>query len=168
MSAEKGSGWVSESREDSNLPQFTTLWRFSMNSLVMYEKNPLDLIESFFNDDDWLAPGFRTPEVDVSEENDKYMVEADLPGLTEKDIKVEVKNGQLVLSTSKNENSEEKNKKGHWIRRERREFQFVRNFTLPEDVETNGIEAHFKNGVLQVVMPKKPEAAPKAIEVKIE
>ncbi len=111
-------------------------------------------------------PRFRTPAIDVYEEGDKYMLEADLPGLTEKDIKLEVRNGQLALSTSKNEKSEEKSKKG-WIRRERREFRFVRSLTLPEDVDANGIEAHFKNGVLQVIMPKKPEAAPKTIEVKI-
>ncbi len=86
------------------------------------------------------------------------MLEADLPGLNEKDIKLEVRNGQLTFSTSKNEKSEEKSKKDRWIRKERREFQFVRSFTLPEDVDANGIEAHFKNGVLQVVMPKKPEA----------
>jgi len=137
-----------------------------MNSLVMYENNPFDLMERFFNDDEWLMPKFRTPAIDVYEEGDKYMLEADLPGLTEKDIKLEVRNGQLTFSTSKNEKSEEKSKKG-WIRRERREFQFVRSFTLPEDADANGIEAHFKNGVLQVVMPKKPEAAPKTIEVKI-
>ncbi|MEN6296780.1 MAG: Hsp20/alpha crystallin family protein [Rectinema sp.] len=138
-----------------------------MNSLVMYENNPFDLMERFFNDDEWLMPGFRTPEIDVYEEGDKYMLEADLPGLNEKDIKLEVRNGQLTFSTLKNEKSEEKSKKDRWIRKERREFQFVRSFTLPEDVDANGIEAHFKNGVLQVVMPKKPEAAPKTIEVKI-
>jgi HSP20 family protein len=138
-----------------------------MNSLVLYDNNPFDLMERFFNDDDWFfTPKFRTPAIDVYEEGDKYMLEAELPGLTEKDIKLEVRGGQLTLSTSKNEKSEEKSKKG-WIRRERREFRFVRSFTLPEDVDAQAIEAHFKNGVLQVVMPKKPEAAPKTIEVKI-
>ncbi len=136
-----------------------------MNSLVLYENNPFELMERFF-DDDWFMPKFRIPAIDVYEEGDKYMLEADLPGLTEKDIKLEVRNGQLTLSTSKNEKSEEKSKKG-WIRRERRAFRFVRSFTLPEDVDAKSIEAHFKNGVLQVVMPKKPEAAPKTIEVKI-
>lgn len=138
-----------------------------MNSLVMYENNPFDLMERFFNDDEWLMPRFRTPEIDVYEEGDKYMLEADLPGMNEKDIKLEVRNGQLTFSTAKSEKSEEKSRKEHWIRKERREFQFVRSFTLPEDVDATGIEAHFKNGVLQVVMPKKPEAAPKTIEVKI-
>lgn len=138
-----------------------------MNSLVLYDNNPFDLIEKFF-DDDWLAPRFRTPAIDVYEENDKYMLEAELPGLTDKDIKIEVRNGQLTLSTAKSEKTEEKSKKGRWIRKERREFRFARNFTLPEDVDANAIEAHFKNGVLQIVMPKKPEAAPKAIEVKID
>ena len=138
-----------------------------MNNLVLYDKSPFDLIEILFNNDDWLMPSFRTPAIDVYEEGDKYTIEADLPGLTEKDIKLEVRNGQLILSTAKREKSEEKSKKGRWIRRERREYQFQRSFTLPEEVDPEKIEAHFKNGVLQVVLPKKPEAAPKSIEVKI-
>ncbi len=137
-----------------------------MNSLVLYENNPFDLIDRFFSDDEWLMPRFRTPAIDVYDDGDKYMLEAELPGLTEKDIKLEVHNGQLTLSTAKSERSEEK-KKGRWIRRERREFRFARSFTLPDDVEAEKIEARFRNGVLQVSMPKKPEAAPKTIEVKI-
>jgi len=66
-----------------------------MNSLVLYDNNPFDLIEKFF-DDDWLAPRFRTPAIDVYEEGDKYMLEAELPGLSDKDIKLEVRNGQLT------------------------------------------------------------------------
>jgi len=92
------------------------------------------------------------------------------PRVERKDIKLEVRGGQLTLSTAKSEKSEdksEKSKKG-WIRRERRDFRFVRTFSLPDDVDTHAIEAHFKNGVLQVTIPKKPEAAPKAIEVKID
>jgi len=137
-----------------------------MNSLVLYDNNPFDLIDRFFSDDDWLMPRFRTPAIDVYDDGDKYMLEAELPGLTDKDIKIEVRNGQLILSTARSEKSEEK-KKGRWIRRERREFRFSRSFTLPEDVDAEKIEAHFKNGVLQVSLPKKPEAAPKTIEVKI-
>ena len=138
-----------------------------MNNLVLYDKSPFDLIESFFNNEDWLTQSFRTPAIDVYEEGDKYTIEADLPGLTEKDIKLEVRNGQLMLATAKREKSEEKSKKGRWIRRERREYQFQRSFTLPEEVDPEKIEAHFKNGVLEVVLPKKPEAAPKSIEVKV-
>ncbi len=138
-----------------------------MNSLVLYENNPFDLFEKFFSDDVWLTPRHRTPEIDVYEENNNYVLEADLPGLTEKDIKLEVRNGELTFSTAKTEKSEEQSKKGRWIRRERREFQFARSFTLPEDVDENGIQATFKNGVLQVIMPKKPESTPKTIEVKI-
>jgi HSP20 family protein len=65
------------------------------------------------------------------------------------------------------EKKEEKSRKGRWIRKERREFQFARSFQLPEDVEVNEIQATFKNGVLQISMPKKPESAPKTIEVKV-
>lgn len=138
-----------------------------MNSMVLYKNNPFDLIDQFFSDDEWLTPRFRMPEIDVYEEENRYMLEADLPGLTEKDIKLEVRNGELTFSTAKMEKKEEKSRKGRWIRKERREFQFARSFQLPEDVEVNEIQATFKNGVLQISMPKKPESAPKTIEVKV-
>lgn len=165
MGAEKGPGRAQGSREDTTRRTHHQYRRYSMNSLVLYENNPFDLIERFF-DDDWMMPRFRSPAIDVYEEGDKYVLEAELPGLTDKDIKLEVHQGQLVLSTAKKEQKEE-SRKGRWLRRERREFRFARSFTLPEDVDVSRIEAKFRNGVLEVQLPKKPEAAPRAIEVKI-
>jgi HSP20 family protein len=106
----------------------------------------------------------RYPTVDVREEKDGYVLEADLPGLTEKDIELKVENNFLSISSSKKEEREEK--KNSYIMRERKGYAFARSFVLPDDVNANDIKAEFKNGVLTVKLAKNPEAQPKKIEVK--
>jgi HSP20 family protein len=118
-----------------------------------------------FSGDEFLSPQFRTPFIDVLEEDDRYVVEAELPGLSEKDIKLELKDSTLFLSTAKSENKEEKNEKGRWLRRERREFQFSRSLALPEDVDVEKIEAKFRDGLLTIALPKKPESSPRIVPV---
>jgi HSP20 family molecular chaperone IbpA len=98
-----------------------------MNNLTLYGNNPFDLIDRFFSNDDLFYTGFRTPAVDISEEDNRYLIEAELPGLSEKDVKLELKDGILYLSTAKKESKEEKSAKNRWLRRERREFQFSRS-----------------------------------------
>ncbi len=104
------------------------------------------------------------PKVDVREEKDGYVLEADLPGLSEKDIEVRVENNLLTISSSKKEEKEEK--KNGYLMRERKAYSFTRSFTLPEDVSRENIAAQFKNGVLTLTLAKNPEAQPKKIEIK--
>jgi len=136
-----------------------------MKNLSLYGTNPFDLIDQMFSGDEFLSPQFRTPFIDVLEEDDRYVVEAELPGLSEKDIKLELKDSTLFLSTAKSENKEEKNEKGRWLRRERREFQFSRSLALPEDVDVEKIEAKFRDGLLTIALPKKPESSPRIVPV---
>lgn len=86
--------------------------------------------------------------------------------MDEKDIEVKVANGGLTIKGEKQEEKEEK-KKDYYLH-ERRFGSFERCFAIPEDVDADKIEAHFKKGVLTVTLPKKPEAqkAEKKIEVK--
>jgi HSP20 family protein len=104
--------------------------------------------------------------VDVREKDGRYLIEAELPGISEKDLKLELKNGLLTLSTEKQEESKEKDEAGTWIRRERRESFFSRSFELPEDADGEKIEASFKDGLLTVELPKKPEATSRVVPVK--
>jgi HSP20 family protein len=143
------------------------VWRFIMKDLTLYRSNPFDLIDSMFGTDDFFAPQFRSPVVDVTEDENKYTIEAELPGLSEKDIKLELKNGVLSLSTAKDESKEEKNDKNRWVRKERREFRFSRSFELPEDVDAEKIEAKFRDGLLTVELPRKPESAARLVPVKV-
>ncbi len=122
-------------------------------------------LDSFFTGPDMMT---RMPKVDVKETKNSYVVEAELPGLTDKDVEVKVENGNLFISTVKEEKKEEKkdDKDGKYLIRERRSFSFSRNFSLPEDADINSIEATFRNGVLKINISKKPEKKPKSIKIK--
>jgi HSP20 family protein len=103
------------------------------------------------------------PAVDVEEEEDRYVIRADLPGLEEKDIDVRVVDGVLVLSGKREVSREEK--PGNLSYAERRYGSFCRQFTLGSSVDQNGIEATYKNGVLTVGLPKRQETKPRQIPV---
>ena len=120
------------------------------------------LMDNFFTDTPvWNA---RTPAVDVREAEDEYLMEAELPGLTDKDIELNIEDNILTLSSKKEQNKEEK-KNGYLIR-ERRKHEFARTFVLPKDVDREKIKGEFKDGLLVVSIPKKPEAKPRKIDVK--
>ena len=106
------------------------------------------------------------PPVDVVETDTAYELTADLPGINEKNIEVKLTQGGLTIKGEKQEEKEEK-KKDYYLR-ERHVGSFERHFALPEGVDTDKIEASFKNGVLTVRLAKKPEAVKpeKKIEVK--
>lgn len=138
-----------------------------MNQLTLYGTNPFDLIDRVFGDDSFFTPGMRTPLVDVSEDKEAYRIEAELPGLNEKDISLEIREGALVLSSSGDKNRETAGEGGRYLRRERSSYRFTRNFELPEDVDVEKIEAKFRDGLLSISLPKKPEAAPRIVPVKV-
>ncbi len=106
------------------------------------------------------------PTVDIVEKNDAYEVMAELPGMEEKDIDVKLANSVLTIRGEKQEEKEEKRKDYHL--HERRFGSFERSFAVPEGVDTDKIEANFKNGILTLRLPKRPEAikCEKKIEVK--
>jgi len=106
------------------------------------------------------------PTVDILEKNDAYEVKAELPGMDEKNVEVKLANGALTIRGEKQEEKEEKKEDYHL--HERRSGSFERRFAVPEGVDTDKIEASFKNGILTVRLPKKPEAMKpeKKIEVK--
>jgi len=122
------------------------------------------MLDSFF--DDVPVWNSRVPSVDIREEADKYILEAELPGLTEKDIEVKVENNLLTISSKKEENKEEK--KNGYLLRVRRSSSFSRSFVLPKDTNKEEIHAVFKNGVLTLNLGKNPEAKPKNIAIKVQ
>ena len=142
-----------------------------MRSLITYRPALANIdrwFDSFF--EDFARPvagrlvGGRWPAVDVRETEAGYHLEADLPGLTEKDFEVKV-DGNLLTIASKQED-EQKTERDGYVVRERRAHSFSRSFVLPKEAETEGIDASFKNGVLTLEIPKAVAAQPKQIEVK--
>jgi HSP20 family protein len=106
------------------------------------------------------------PAVDIVEKADAFEITADLPGLDEKDIEVQLVNGNLTIKGEKKEEKEEK--KQDYYLKERRFGSFQRSFGVPEDVDADKIAANFNKGVLTIKLPKKAEAQKpsKKIEVK--
>ena len=138
-------------------------------NLVRYNPNSLDLLDnvSHWFDDFLSTPTLRgnaTPAVDVRETDAEFLMEVELPGLTEKDVEVKLENTLLTISSTKDEKKEEK--KNGYVMRERRQSRFSRSFVLPEGIDSEKIAAEFKNGVLNLTFPKAPAAKPKTIEVK--
>ncbi len=104
------------------------------------------------------------PAVDIHEEARQFVVRADLPGVNPKDIEITADNGVLSLRGSRD--FEQKSDDGHYSRIERVSGKFVRTFSLPENVQTDAIKAQFKDGVLELTIPKIAKPEPRRIEVK--
>jgi HSP20 family protein len=107
-----------------------------------------------------------SPLVDITEDDHEYLFKADLPEMKKDDVKVTIENGILYISGERRAEKEEKKRKFH--RLERFFGTFERTFTVPEDADPTKIRAEFRDGVLQVHLPKRPMPKPKAIEVKVQ
>jgi HSP20 family protein len=105
------------------------------------------------------------PAVDVQETDGEYLIKADLPDVKKEDVHVELQDGMLCLRGERRQEKEEKGKKFHRI--ERAYGQFERRLALPSEVDSQKVAAEFKNGVLNVHLPKSAHAKPRAIEVKV-
>ena len=106
------------------------------------------------------------PAVDVLENKDSYVIRAELPGMKREDINLEVKDGTLTLT---GERKSEKPAEGIEYRHvERVNAKFWRSFNLPETVKHDGIEATYKDGVLEVRVPKAEEVKPRQIAISVQ
>lgn len=106
-----------------------------------------------------------TPAVDVQETDAEYLVKADLPAVKKEDVKVEIQDGMLSVSGERQQEKEEKGKRFHRV--ERAYGRFERRLTLPAEVDQKKIAAEFKDGVLQVHLPKSPAGRPQGIDIKV-
>ncbi|MFC1808759.1 Hsp20/alpha crystallin family protein [Candidatus Omnitrophota bacterium] len=107
-----------------------------------------------------------TPAVDVYDSKDNVLVKADLPGLKKEDIDVTIKDNTLIIKGEKKYDSEVKD--DGYIRTERFCGSFHRAIALPADVDSNKAKAEYKNGTLELTLPKREEAKPKQITVDIK
>lgn len=105
------------------------------------------------------------PAIDVQETDKEYLVKADLPEVQKDDIKVGIEDSVLTVQGERKQEKEEKNKKFHRI--ERSYGKFVRRFTVPLGIDESKVSAEFKDGVLNVRLPKSATTKPHAVEVKV-
>jgi HSP20 family protein len=106
------------------------------------------------------------PQVDIYEDQDGIRLHADVPGVDQKDLDVKVENRMLTLRGERKLAQEEKKENYHRI--ERSYGAFTRSFMLPEYADADKVEAAFKNGVLEVKIPKREEKRPKQIKVEVK
>jgi len=132
------------------------------------EQNPLsDWIDDFFSDDFFPMRSLRhdTFKVDVKEENNAYLIEADMPGVKKDEVHLEFHDGYLSISIQKEEAKEEEENK-QYVHRERRQCSMHRSLYLG-DLDSDKIEASLKDGILTVKAPKAVQVETKrSIEVK--
>lgn len=115
-------------------------------------------------DDEDLVSGAWVPAVDVAETQEKILVRAEVPGVRQEDIAIEFENGLLTL---KGERKLEKTEGTTWHRVERVYGNFSRTFTLPRTVDPERIAASYRDGILEIEVPKKEEAKPKHIRIAV-
>jgi HSP20 family protein len=104
-----------------------------------------------------------SPAVDVAETEDALIVRAELPGLKREDIDIELSGETLTLRGERKFESEER--KDHFVRIERRYGKFSRSFTLATPVQTDRVAASYRDGVLEIVLPKSEETKPRKVQV---
>ncbi len=105
------------------------------------------------------------PAVDIHEEKDRYVVKAELPGMKQDDIKVTITDNLLTLSGERKYEHKEDDKGYHRV--ECSYGKFYRSFRLPGDVDSNKIKAEYRDGILEISIPKSERAKPKEIKVKV-
>lgn len=145
-----------------------------MSALIRYEAPATlsDIVESvfsngFFNRCDRELPLTNYPSVDIVEEKDVFRINADLPGMDKNAIKVEVEKGVLSISGEKKVDKMEKDK-NHYYHFERSYGAFNRSFKLPENVDSEHVDAKYANGVLELTLKKIELAKPKSVEIRVE
>jgi HSP20 family protein len=124
-------------------------------------ENELDrLLNAVFSEAPvWNA---RQPAVNVVEEDDGYLLEAELPGMSDADVDVQVEDNLLTINAAREEGTDNERR---YLIRERGGREYRRSFVLPKDADRANIEARFKNGILYLDIKKLPEAKPRQIEI---
>jgi HSP20 family protein len=115
---------------------------------------------------DLLPDGEWCPRVDIGESEKCFLIKAEIPGVRKEDVKVSVDSGVLTIEGERHERREEKGWRFH--RMERSDGAFLRSFTLPSNVDTAGLKAHFHDGMLDVEIPKTAAAPSTAVSVPVD
>lgn len=142
------------------------------NELGLFNNQRLDFwpqsfLSNIFDGSFWDNFGFGGFNVDVKENADAYIIDAEMPGLSKEDIAIDINGHMLTISAQLNENNEQKDENGRYLRRERHTGSFKRSFSL-EDVNTEEINAEMENGVLTIRCPKKTPSVPNSRRVQIQ
>lgn len=124
--------------------------------MMIPRKNDFDLWDDAFGDVFFHNHESKVMKTDIEEREDKYILAVDLPGYEKENIKMSIEEGYLTISASTNTTKEEQ-EKGKFVRKERYTGTCSRSFYVGENITKEDIKASFKNGILQIDIPKKEE-----------
>lgn len=141
-----------------------------MYGLTPFEKSGFDIFNAFNDFEKNFFGGsmpVNTCKTDIRDEGEKYVMEAELPGFTKEDIKLDINGSYLVLTAEHKNEKDEKDDKGKYIRRERSYGSYTRIFDIT-GFDTENISAEYKDGILKIDLPKKASEEPpvKRLEIK--
>jgi HSP20 family protein len=105
------------------------------------------------------------PTVDITETDTAYLIKGEIPGVNKEDVKVTIEDGMITMRGERKMEKEEKDKKFHRI--ERSYGSFMRSFRVPDDVDEAAVKAEFKDGMINVTLPKSEKAKAKSVNVSI-
>ncbi len=140
--------------------------RKSIFMMLVPRRNNFDVFDDFFGDS-FFKENNKMMKTDIKEHDNSYELIVDLPGLNKENINLEIENGYLTISAQTKKDNEEQ-EEGKFIRRERYSGEYQRSFYVGDNITEEDIKASFKNGVLNINLPKKdyqPEKAKKCIEI---
>jgi HSP20 family protein len=148
-------------------------WR-PFSELTRMEREAERLFGDFFRKPFWgltwperfREAGFREPAIEIFEEKDEVVVKAEVPGLKKDDLDINISDHYLTIKGEKKQEEEVK-KKGYYYS-ERSYGSFLRTIDLPKEVQIDKARAHFKDGVLELRLPKTEEAKRKDVKIKVE
>jgi HSP20 family protein len=113
--------------------------------------------------DEEVGFGAWIPPVDIAEDKDRMLVTAELPGFKEDEVQIQMEGNLLTIRGERKFEQEKEGRNYHRV--ERSYGQFVRSFTLPNNVDRENIRAHFRNGLLEIELPKREDAKPREIKI---
>lgn len=129
-------------------------YRKSWNPFQDWEKE----VEKMFYSDNSFVPA-----CEIFEGDKAFGITLDVPGMKKEDLNLEVKDNQLYITGERSDGT--KSEKGTILKSERRYGKFSRVFTLPQNVNSDSIQARFENGVLELIIPKEEKTQPKKIQI---
>ena len=140
-----------------------------MSMLTPFERKGYDLFNAFheFENDFFKGNQITSCKTDIRDEGDRFVLESELPGFEKEDIKLDLNGDCLTVSAQHSKSTDEKDKKGSYVRRERSYCSYQRSFNVSE-CELSQIDAEYKHGVLTVSLPKKEKTQPSVRRLEIK
>lgn len=141
-----------------------TLIKYNRPDTDIFGKRFSDIMDEFFSDAVATRRNSFAPSIDISETEQEYVIDVEIPGMDKKDIDLNVENNTLTISGERKFEKKEDNKQYHRV--ESHYGSFSRSFTLPENVDTETVHASYKNGILTITVKKSEKSMKKQIEIK--